>query len=214
MNEIQLIQALQQGDKNAFSFLVQTYQHMVFNTVLSIVQQQEEAEDVAQEVFVQAFISITKFRGDSKISTWLYRIAVTKALDHQRKKKSKKRFGLLKNVFGIGLQEEMVADFYHPGVQLENKEKSAILFKALQNLPSQQRVAFTLIKIEGLNYEDTSIIMQISIKAIESFEKLAAMNGIEVVLCRDRKDFLRKVGKPISGKGLIKTLGRLVKRAF
>ena len=85
MNEIQLIQALQQGDKNAFSFLVQTYQHMVFNTVLSIVQQQEEAEDVAQEVFVQAFLSITKFRGDSKISTWLYRIAVTKALDHQRR---------------------------------------------------------------------------------------------------------------------------------
>ena len=176
MNEIQLIQALQQGDKNAFSFLVQTYQHMVFNTVLSIVQQQEEAEDVAQEVFVQAFISITKFRGDSKISTWLFRIAVTKALDHQRKKKSKKRFGLLKNVFGIGLQEEMVADFYHPGVQLENKEKSAILFKALQNLPSQQRVAFTLIKIEGLNYEDTSIIMQISIKAIESLMHRAKLN--------------------------------------
>ncbi len=176
MNEIQLIQSLKQGDKNAFSFLVDTYQHMVFNTILSIVQQQEEAEDVAQEVFVQAFISITKFRGDSKISTWLYRIAITKTLDHQRKKRSKKRFGLLKNVFGIGLQEEQVADFYHPGVQLENKEKSAILFKALQNLPSQQRIAFTLIKIEGLKYEDTSSIMQISIKAIESLMHRAKLN--------------------------------------
>jgi RNA polymerase sigma-70 factor (ECF subfamily) len=97
-------------------------------------------------------------------------------LDHQRKKKSKKRFGLLKNVFGIGLQEEQVADFYHPGVHLENKEKSAILFKAMQNLPSQQRIAFTLIKIEGLNYEDTSSIMQISIKAIESLMHRAKQN--------------------------------------
>ena len=94
---------------------------MVFNTVLSIVQQQEEAEDVAQEVFVQAFISITKFRGDSKISTWLYRIAVTKALDHQRKKKSKKRFGLLKNVFGIGLPRT-AQEQYNSAVSIELNE--------------------------------------------------------------------------------------------
>jgi RNA polymerase sigma-70 factor (ECF subfamily) len=139
LNEIELIQALQEGDKNAFSFLVQTYQHMLFNTVLSIVQQHEEAEDVAQEVFVQAFISIAKFRGDSKISTWLYRIAITKALDHQRKKKSKKRFGLLKNVFGIGLQEEQVA---MQNVKIQNQygfqEQNLMNFEILLNILFQK----------------------------------------------------------------------------
>ena len=176
MNEIQLIHELQQGDRNAFSLLVQTYQHMVFNTVLSIIQQHEEAEDIAQEVFIQAFISIKKFRGDSKISTWLYRIAVTKSLDYLRKQKSKKRFSLIKNVLSISIQEEEIADFYHPGIQLDNKEKSAILFKALKNLTTQQQVAFTLIKIEGLNYEDTSAIMEISVKALESLIHRAKQN--------------------------------------
>ena len=76
----------------------------------------------------------------------------------------------------ISIQEEEIADFYHPGIQLDNKEKSAILFKALKNLTTQQQVAFTLIKIEGLNYEDTSAIMEISVKALESLIHRAKQN--------------------------------------
>jgi RNA polymerase sigma factor (sigma-70 family) len=156
--------------------MVQAYQHMVYNTALGIVQEVQEAEDVAQEVFVQAYLSIGQFRGESKISTWLYRIAITKALDCERKKKTKKRINLVKNVFRIGSKEEEVSDFHHPGVELDNKEQAATLFKAMQQLPENQRVAFVLIKVEGLSYEETGSIMQITIKAVEALMHRAKEN--------------------------------------
>ena len=66
----------------AFKKLVENYQDMVFNTALGIVQNAEDAEDVAQEVFIQVYRSIDQFKGDSRLSTWMYRITTTKALDH------------------------------------------------------------------------------------------------------------------------------------
>ena len=81
---------LKQGDDAAFKIIVETWQDMVFNTALGIVQNAEDAEDIAQEVFVQVYQSVGSFKGDSKFSTWMYRITVTKSLDHERRKKRKK----------------------------------------------------------------------------------------------------------------------------
>ena len=176
MNEQALILSLQNGDPLAFKQLVETWQNMVFNTVLSIVQDIQEAEDVTQEVFIQVYQSVTGFRGEAKLSTWLYRIAVTKALDAERKKKSKKRMANLKSWIGLGEKEEEQLHFYHPGVQLDNKERAAILFKAMQKLPGNQRIAFTLIKVEGLRYEAVSDIRHTSIKAVEDLIHRAIQN--------------------------------------
>ena len=134
MNEKDLILSLQNGDQAAFKLLVGTWQNMVFNTVLGIVQDTQEAEDVAQEVFIQVFHSVGRFRGEAKLSTWLYRIALTKALDAERKKKSKKRVANLKLWIGFGEKVEEAVHFNHPGVQLDNKELATMLFEALQNL--------------------------------------------------------------------------------
>ena len=168
LDEQLLIQAAKQGNRAAFTQLVERYQHLVFNTVLGIVQQQEEAEDTTQEVFVQVFQSIQNFRGDAKFSTWLYRIALTKSLDVERKKRAKKRFGIFTNLFGMNAEAETVADFNHPGVALNNKEQAAFLFKAMKQLPDNQRAAFILIKTEGLSYEETSAILKTSVKAVEA----------------------------------------------
>ncbi len=169
MNEPLLIKELQQGNAQAFTQLVETCQHLVFNTVLNIVQHEQEAEDIAQDVFIQVYQSIKDFRGDSKLSTWLYKIAVTKALDFERKKKTKKRINLFKNLIGIGArEEETISDFNHPGIQLDNKEQAAVLFKALNQLPENQRVAFTLIKAEGLSYDEVSKVLNVSVKAVEA----------------------------------------------
>ena len=81
MNEQELIQGLREGNETAFKYLVDTYQDRVFNTALGIVQNAEDAEDVAQEVFIQVYRSIHSFKGESKLSTWLYRIATTRSLD-------------------------------------------------------------------------------------------------------------------------------------
>ncbi|MEO8173589.1 MAG: sigma-70 family RNA polymerase sigma factor [Sediminibacterium sp.] len=176
MNERELILSLQNGDQLAFKQLVETWQHMVYNTVLGIVQDVQEAEDVAQEVFIQVYQSVKDFRGDAKLSTWLYRVAVTKALDAQRKKKSKKRAANLRVWLGMGEKEEEPVHFYHPGVALDNKERAAVLFRAMQKLPENQRIAFTLIKTEGLSYEETADIMNVSVKAVEALMHRAKDN--------------------------------------
>lgn len=169
MNEQELLNQLQAGNENAFKTLVETHQKRVFNTVLAIVQNFEEAEDVSQEVFMEAYQSVKKFRGDSKLSTWLYRIATTKALEEIRKKKTAKRFAFFTNLFGDDNEIlHQPVEFEHPGVVLEHKENSKILFKAINLLPDNQKVAFTLYNIEGLSYQEITEVMQLSLSSVES----------------------------------------------
>ena len=168
-SESELIVLLQQGAEEAFKRVVDLYQDMVYNTILSIVQNETDAEDVTQDVFVQVHQSAGSFKGDSKFSTWLYRIAITKALDHEKRKKRKKRFAFVQSLFGEKDEtENHPVEFNHPGVLLENKEKAGELFKALQQIPNNQRIAFTLNKIEGLNNHEIAAIMNISFYAVES----------------------------------------------
>ena len=169
MNEQELLNQLQTGNENAFKTLVETHQKRVFNTVLAIVQNFEEAEDVSQEVFIEAYQSVKKFRGDSKLSTWLYRIATTKALEEIRKKKTAKRFAFFTNLFGDDNEIlHQPVEFEHPGVVLEHKENSKTLFKAINLLPDNQKVAFTLYNIEGLSYQEITEVMQLSLSSVES----------------------------------------------
>ncbi len=149
---------------------------MVFRTALDIVQQEEEAEDVSQEVFIQAFRSVKNFRGDSKISTWLYRITITQSINWQRKKKAAKRFSI-KHLLGLDEKIENEAkDFFHPGVLSENREDAAMLFRALKELPEKQQAVFVLLKMEGLSYDEVSQIMHLSVKALESLMQRAKEN--------------------------------------
>jgi RNA polymerase sigma-70 factor (ECF subfamily) len=177
LDERILVERLKEGDESAFKAIVETWQGMVYNTALGIVQNAEDAEDIAQEVFVQVYQSINSFKGDSKFSTWLYRIAITKSLDHERRKKRKKRFAFVKSIFGD--ENEIVInppDFNHPGVSLDNKENASIIFKAISELPENQRIAFTLNKVEGLSYQEVSDIMKTTVSSVESLMHRAKNN--------------------------------------
>jgi RNA polymerase sigma factor, sigma-70 family len=177
LNETELIQGLRKGDESAFKFLVDTYQDLVFNTAIGIVQNAEDAEDVAQEVFIQVYRSIHSFKGESKLSTWLYRITTSRSLDHLRSKKSKKRFGYLQRLFGDSNEPLMeLPDFHHPGVALDKKENAARLFRAISKLPENQKTAFTLHKLEDLSYQEVSEVMRISVSAVESLMHRAKQN--------------------------------------
>ncbi len=177
MDERILVSQLKQGDEAAFKAIVETWQSMVYNTALGIVQNAEDAEDIAQDVFVQVYQSISSFKGDSKFSTWLYRIAITKSLDHERRKKRKKRFAFVKSLFGDESQVVIhPPDFHHPGVVLDKKEDAAALFKAISILPENQRIAFTLHKVEGLSYQEVSDIMKTTVSSVESLMHRAKTN--------------------------------------
>lgn len=177
MTEWEIIEQLKLKDEAAFKTIVDTWQNMVYNTVLGIVQSAEDAEDISQEVFVKVYESIDKFKGESKFSTWIYRIAITQSLDHLRRKKRKKRFAFIESLFGKN--DELVndpPDFFHPGVQLENKESNIVLFKAIAALPENQNTAFVLNKVEGLSYIQISEIMQTSESAVDSLLHRAKTN--------------------------------------
>lgn len=177
MIEVELINGLRNGDEAAFRYLVEHYKDRVYNTAFGIVQNAEDAEDVAQEVFIQVYRSIHDFKGASKLSTWLYRIATTRSLDLLRSRKSKKRFGFIQRLFGEGNEPlHEIPDFNHPGVAMDRKENAAKLFQAIAQLPENQKIAFTLHKLEDLSYQEVSEVMQTSVPAVESLMHRARQN--------------------------------------
>ena len=177
MTEKELTEGLKNKEPDAFRFLVESSKGLVYNTVLGILLNPEDAEDVAQEVFIQVYESIGSFKSEAKITTWLYRIAVTKSMDHLRKKKRKKRFAFMESLFNQN--DELHHDpghFIHPGVQLEHKEAAADLFKAIESLSENQRTAFVLNKLESLSYQEISEIMGITVSATDSLLHRAKNN--------------------------------------
>ena len=178
LDEAYIIARLKNGDEAAFKELVNSFKDHVFNAALGILQQQTDAEDVAQEVFIQAYQSIGGFKGNARLSTWLYKITVNKSLELLRNRKRKKRFAFIQSLFDNTGAEVNTKhpSFDHPGVQLENKERAAILFSAIDKLPDKQKVAFLLNKTEQLSYEEISAVMGLSVSAVESLLFRAKQN--------------------------------------
>ncbi len=150
-----------------FRDIVMENQDRVYNTCLGFMKNVEEAQDMAQEVFIHVYQNIAKFKGDSKLSTWIYRITTNKCLEEIRRKSRKKRSAQLSDISDETVKNQ-AADFFHPGVALEDQERASILFQAIEELPDQQKVAFTLAKVEQLSYEEISKVMEKSIGSIES----------------------------------------------
>ncbi|MGB0879270.1 MAG: RNA polymerase sigma factor [Polaribacter sp.] len=172
MTEQNFIKELQDGNDVAFNRLLNDYQQKVFNTCISFIPNKEDAEDVAQEVFLEVYKSISKFKGDSKLSTWMYKISTNKCLEFIRKKNTKKRQAFLQSITGNEIpldKTNYFTEFNHPGILLENKEKTAIIYKAINTLPESQQVVFTLAKIDGKSYQE---IVEITGKTLSSIESI------------------------------------------
>lgn len=177
MSEKELLENLRNKQEDAFRELVNLFQDKVFNTALNFLQDPHDAEDTAQEVFIQVYQSIGQFRGNSTLSTWIYRITLNKCRDHYRKKNRKKRLALIRNLFSDSNQPLYEkSELNHPGVQLDRKEDAAMLFNLMKTLPEKQRTAFLLNKIDGLSYLEIAEIMQMSESAIDSLLQRAKQN--------------------------------------
>ncbi|MBK6536804.1 MAG: RNA polymerase sigma factor [Ignavibacteria bacterium] len=169
-DESGLIEKLRLGDEKAFRILFDLYKINVYNTASGFLTNVNDAEDVTQEVFIQVFKSIKHFKENSKLSTWIYRITITKCLDLLRKKKTKKRFAFFVDLFENDEKdkEEVFVNYEHPGIQTDKLELSKILFKEIDKLPDNQRISFVLNKVEKLGYQEISEVMGISVPAVES----------------------------------------------
>ncbi|MDX9881921.1 MAG: RNA polymerase sigma factor [Prolixibacteraceae bacterium] len=190
MDDRQFIEQIKQGNEAAFRQLVEQHQKIVVNTCFSLVHNADDADDLAQEVFIEAFNSAQNFRGESKVSTWLYRIAVNKSLNFIRDNKKRKFFKRIEDVFfgrnytnsEAGLSSE------EPDQNLQEKQKAVILHKAIDSLPENQRIAFTLNKYEDLSYKEISDVMNVSLASVESLIHRAKKNLQEKLYDCYKKD--------------------------
>lgn len=179
MKETEFIQELKLKSKKAYSQLLDDFKQKVFGTCISFVPNKEDAEDIAQDVFVEVFKSINKFKGDSKLSTWIYRITTNKCLEFIRRKNTKKRFAFLQSITGNAIpfdKTNYFTEMNHPGILLENKELNTTLFKAINSLPESQRIVFTLHKIDGKSYQEVTEITKKSLSSVESIMFRAKKN--------------------------------------
>ncbi len=184
MTEQNFIDDLNAGKQSAYSKLIDDFQDKVFATCISFVPNKEDAEDIAQDVFVEVFNSIHKFKGNSKLSTWIYRIATNKCLEFIRKKNTKKRFAFLQSIMGNDIpmdKSKYFTEMNHPGIILENKEKSETLFLAINQLSEEQRTVFTLSKIDGMSNKEIGEIIKKSVSSVESLMFRAKKNLRELL---------------------------------
>lgn len=154
--------------KAAFEKLLTLHQAKILNTCYKFLLNKEDAEDVTQEVFIEVLQSINKFRGDAQISTWIYRIAISKCLDEIKKRNRKKRISSIGKILGLEFAQDKKSNIVQPDITLEQKQHFELLQIALDKLPDTQRIAFTLSKIDGYSNEEIATIMETTIIAVES----------------------------------------------
>ncbi len=172
------IQQLKNGQESAYKILVETHKNQVINTCFGFVSNNTDADDIAQEVFIEVFKSIDSFNEESKLSTWIYRIAVNKSLDFLRKAKRKKRWS---GLFRLEANDSETIDNWAinsqtPAKELEQKERITILTNAIEKLPPNQKTAFTLHKYEDLSYKEIAEVMDTSLSSVESLMHRAKSN--------------------------------------
>lgn len=159
-------------DPAAFRDFIAQHQDKVFNLALKLVQHVQDAEEITQDVFIDVYRKPEAFRGEAAVTTWLYRIAANKCIDHRRKQLRRQRRFLL---FGPARVTEPV-HFIHPGALAESKEKTVLLFRALRALPPNQEMSWVLSEMEGMSYKEISEVMNTSVPAVESLLVRAKKN--------------------------------------
>ncbi|MCF8373232.1 MAG: sigma-70 family RNA polymerase sigma factor [Bacteroidales bacterium] len=178
MNEADFIQRLKEHKQEAFGQLVKQYQKMVLNICLGYVHNRDDAWDLAQDVFLEVHSKIDGFRSESKLSTWIYKIAVHKSLNYIRDNKKTKttlRFDQKGDnevsVLNIRTSENLQSDF-----KIENDERKKRLDSAIDSLPENQRTAFVLNKFDDNSYKEVADIMGLSLSSVESLLFRAKQN--------------------------------------
>jgi RNA polymerase sigma-70 factor, ECF subfamily len=177
LSDKELLDRIRNKDQDAFKHLVGNYNSLVLNTCNSFLHNFEDAQDISQEVFIEVYKSIEKFRGESKISTWLYRISVNKSLNHIRKNKRNSIFQSIESI--VWSQKNNIDNLSEIGESendSETNKRSKILYKAINSLPQNQRIAFTLSKLESMKYKKISEVMNVSISSVESLMFRAKKN--------------------------------------
>lgn len=164
-DDVLLVTASKRGDQDAFAQLVQRHQRRVFNLVFRMLQDYEEASEITQETFLAAWQGLPTFRGDSRFSTWLYRIAYNSAL---KQVEQRKRDRALQSAMQA---EQVIVEAGNEGrieAELEQHAQQEFIRENLATLPAKYRVVLTLRHIQDMTYEEMAEILTVPIGTIKT----------------------------------------------
>ena len=164
-DDTQLVKASQQGDQDAFALLVQRHQRRVFNLVLRMLQDYEDAGEVTQEAFLAAWQGLPSFRGEARFATWLYRIAYHCCLRQLERRKRERDLQAV-------IEAEQVLDRRH-GEQrvediLERRDRQAVVREQMEQLPTKYRMVLTLRHLQEMTYEEMAGILSMPVGTIKT----------------------------------------------
>ncbi|QLE84580.1 RNA polymerase sigma factor RpoE [Shewanella sp. Scap07] len=169
ISDQQLVERVQQGDKNAFNLLVQKYQHKVINLIARYVKNQADVADVAQEAFIKAYRALPNFRGESAFYTWLYRIAVNTAKNHLV------ALGRRAPANDVDAEEaeyydgsDALKEFASPERMMLSDEIQKVVFDTLDTLPEELKMAISLRELDGMSYEEIANVMDCPVGTVRS----------------------------------------------
>lgn len=150
------------GNVNAYAFLIEKYKHMVFTLSIRIVKNREEAEEISQDVFVKAYTNLKSFKGDSKFSTWIYKIAYYASLDVIKRNKKQINSENIDEIYegDLGVLQDALS-------YLEEKERKSIIKKSLLKLNEDEQVILTLYYFEEMPLKEISEVVNLSLDNIK-----------------------------------------------
>jgi RNA polymerase sigma-70 factor (ECF subfamily) len=164
-DDTQLVKASQNGDQDAFAFLVQRHQRRVFNLSLRILQDYDEASEITQEVFLAAWQGLPSFRGEARFPTWLYRIAYNCSLRQLERRKRER-------ALQAAIQAEQILEEVNKEKQaedfLERRARQAMVREQMEKLPAKYRSVLILRHLQEMTYEEMSDILTMPIGTIKT----------------------------------------------
>lgn len=187
MTEAKLVQAAKGGDMQAFDELVNLYNKRVINIAYSLLSDREDAYDAAQEVFIRVYKNLSGFRGDSTVSTWIFRITQNVCKDFLRKRKPIAQS--LDNDDEDEPSLEIADESLSPEQVSERNEKIALLRAAIAELEENQRIVLTLFDLDGRSYEEIAEIIKCPIGTVKS-RLYRARESLRKILAENKELFL------------------------
>jgi RNA polymerase sigma-70 factor (ECF subfamily) len=184
--EATLVQRCAAKDEIACAELVGEHQRMVVQLAVNLLDDRDEALDVSQEVFLRVFRTIHRFRGQSSLRTWIYRIAVNQARNRHRFWRRRRRADQVSLEDHVSVHGELVSTHQAtPERELAQKELGDRLQRALNNLPFDQRTAIVLREVDGLSYDEIAFSLGVAIGTVKS-RLTRARQALRLELREDR----------------------------
>jgi RNA polymerase sigma-70 factor (ECF subfamily) len=186
-NEALLIEKASRGDVRSFETLVKEYEKSVYNLALRMVSNKEDAMDIVQEVFLKAYQALPSFRGDSRFSTWIYRVSVNASLDHIRKNQKGKVYSLDEPLTfkESSIQRELPDDSVSIEYLVESKDLGDTVLSSLSYIDPDQRAVVLLCDVQGYTYQEIADMLEISIGTVKS-RLHRARNALRKLLKREQ----------------------------